>query len=114
MKSTNTSFEYLYRDAGNYKTFETVVLKGVLHREDIMPFLYEGEYFIPSQVKLLDLQPDLKTELDHVWHEIVEIKSTDEKPTTPLTAKQLFAAFCEAKKDNWEKGLSASVFDWSL
>lgn len=56
-----TSFEYLYRDAANYKVFEAVVLWGALRLEELTPFLHEGEFFNPSQIGLKDLhcQPKL-------------------------------------------------------
>lgn len=97
----STSFEYLYRDAANYKVFETVVLCGALRMEDLTPFLHEGDFFIPSQVGLMDLQPSLKTEFDHGWHEIVEVKPTDEEVTTPLTAAKLAASFRAAAANHW-------------
>jgi len=108
----NTSIEYFYRDAGNYKTFETVVIKGVLSRADIQAFLYDKQFFIPSQVGMTDLQPELWTELDHVWHELDVIEQTTEQPTTPLTAHELIHAFRDAKKDEWQKGLAASIPHW--
>lgn len=97
----NTSFEYLYRDAANYKIFETVVLCGALRIDEITPFLHEGEFFIPSQVGLIDLQPSMKTEFDHGWHEIVEVKPTDGEATIPLTAAKLTAAFRAAAENHW-------------
>ena len=97
----NTSFEYLYRDAANYKVFETVVFCGALRMKDLTPFLHEGEFFIPTQVGLTDLQPSVKTEFDHGWHEIVEMKPTDEEITKPLTADILTASFKDAAANHW-------------
>lgn len=97
----NTSFEYLYRDAANYKVFETVVFCGALRMKDLTPFLHEGEFFIPTQVGLTDLQPSVKTEFDHGWHEIVEVKPTDEVITIPLTAEILTASFEDAATNHW-------------
>ena len=61
----------------------------------------EGEFFIPSQVGLIDLQPSMKTEFDHGWHEIVEVKPTDGEATIPLTAAKLTAAFRAAAENHW-------------
>ena len=97
----NTSFEYLYRDAVNYKIFETIVLCGALRIDEITPFLHEGEFFIPSQVGLIDLQPSVKTEYDHGWHEIVEVKPTDEEVTITLTTAKLAASFRDAAANHW-------------
>ena len=97
----NTSFEYLYRDAANYKVFETVVLQGHAKKEHFSPFLHEGDFFIPSRVGLRDLQPDVMTELDHVWHEIVEVLPTDEESTVLLTADELISAF-RTRAGHWQ------------
>lgn len=97
----NTSFEYLYRDAANYKVFETVILCGALRIDEVTPFLHEGEFFIPSQVGLCDLQPPVKTEFDHVWHEVVEVKLTDKKATIPLTTEILSFNFRVAADNRW-------------
>ena len=97
----NTSFEYLYRDAANYKIFETIVLCGALRIDEITPFLHEGEFFIPSRVGLIDLQPSVKTEFDHGWHEIVEVKPSDEEVTIPLTTAELTASFRGAAVNRW-------------
>ncbi|MGA3028249.1 MAG: hypothetical protein ABSF98_26165 [Bryobacteraceae bacterium] len=74
----NTRIEYLYRDAGNFKQFASVVLEGEIttrDREAIAAALDSGEYFIPSQVGLGDLQaPFPDPDLDHVWHEL-DVKS---------------------------------------
>lgn len=101
MMIVSTSFEYLYRDAANYKVFETVVLCGAMRLEDLTPYLHEGDFFIPSKVCLTDLQPSVKTEFDHGWHEIVAVKPTDEEATLPLTAAKLAASFRDAAANQW-------------
>lgn len=104
----NTLFHYMYRDASNYKQFNTVILVGEITDEGraaIKNSLLEGEYFIPSQVDLEDLQylwenyGGLDDQDDHVWHEIVEISLTDEMPTTSKTVEELVEAFRGIKWD---------------
>lgn len=96
----NTAFHYLYRDASNYKAGRTVVLEGVPTPDDldaVRAALSDGEWFIPSQVGLDDLQGELQAldseasrnadginEDDHLWHELTlpeDISETDEPPT---------------------------------
>lgn len=116
----NTKISYMYRDADNYKTHREEVLDGVLTAAQIRYLLNEsgGEGFIPSQVGLPDLQvelmsydPDYGEEgyapfgangSDHVWHEITEIKQTDEEVTTKVSASQFYKSFVAAVKDGWD------------
>lgn len=92
----NTAFEYLYRDASNYKQGRRVIFAGEAIQElvdRIQGALDDGEFFIPSQVGLEDLQrsfPGGKVyEDDHVWHELIGIASTSE----PASASESFAEF---------------------
>ena len=91
----NTLLEYLYRDASNYKQHGSVVLEGTISLKDIRHLLIEGEYFIPSQAGLPDLQHKFKeqgfeypTEDDHAWHEIVLMRPTTKQATLPLDRKE--------------------------
>lgn len=75
----NTQISYLYRDASNYKQHNKVTLAGEItdaEKRLILGKLEEGEYFIPSQVGLDDLQPRMigfpDAQDDHVWHELRE------------------------------------------
>jgi len=94
----NTLLEYLYRDASNYKQFGSVVLQGSISVKDIRPLLIDGEYFIPSQVGLPDLQHKFKeqefeypTGDDHAWHEIVSMRTTRKQATIPLHRKEFLS-----------------------
>jgi hypothetical protein len=90
----NTRIEYLYRDAGNYKQFGSVVLRGAITPQEIGTIkagLESGEYFIPNQVGLPDLQPNMPgfpdRDADHVWHELDAqwgISLTADPPTSEL------------------------------
>lgn len=85
----NTKFCYTYRDGSNYKQFEEIVLPGEITEQQkdlILSKRDEGQYFIPSQVDLSDLQSKMigfPSGDDHVWHELDtdDIFLTEETPT---------------------------------
>lgn len=101
MSDTNTSFEYEYRDAGNYKHAAVVVVAGILHPEDLklcLENVSEGTEFIPSQVGLEDLQPLMKnypSSDDHVWHQLSldSFQTVNRPPTVRITARELIEKF---------------------
>lgn len=101
----NTEISYLYRDASNYKQHMTVVLSGVISDEDkqlIKAKLDDGEFFIPSQVGLPDLQEMMidgfDEDEDHVWHELLNIEITASDPTYDLTGDDLVRRFKAVKE----------------
>lgn len=99
----NTRIKYLYRDAGNYKQFGSVVLSGAITPQEVQTIrtgLESGEYFIPSQVGLADLQPNMPSfpdrDSDHVWHELDPqsgISLTGDPPTADLDVHVFAAMF---------------------
>jgi hypothetical protein len=104
----NTRIEYLYRDADNYKQFGSVVLRGEItsqERERIKASLDSGEYFIPSQVGLPDLQPKMISfpdrDADHVWHEL-DVESDISFTTEPPTAHLDVHAFVTMFNGDWD------------
>jgi len=101
--SINTEIEYCYRDACNYKKYNSVVLRGNLTYNDIEPFLHEGDFFIPSVVGLEDLQDEPFTVNDHIWHGIYEISETKSIPNIKITSNELLQNFKEAKQNNWNE-----------
>lgn len=110
----NTQITYMYRDASNWKQFETVVLAGAMSQEDIdliISKLEDGDLFIPEQVGLPRLQfrwPTLNED-DHVYHELKreDFKIVDLPPTLEITAKELVENF---RNVNWDILFS----DWTL
>jgi len=101
----NTLLEYLYRDASNYKQHGSVVLQGTISPKDIRPLLIDGEYFIPSQVGLPDLQHkfrdqgvDYPTGDDHAWHEIASMRPTRKQATLPLHRKEFLARLQRSRR----------------
>lgn len=93
----NISFEYLYRDAGNYKLYGTIVFKNennvpliFLHRA-IEACLYQRIYFIPELLEIPRLKfRDYNEDLDHFWHEFDSISETDFPHTAGKTVSKFF------------------------
>ena len=98
----------LYRDASNYKTYGEVIVLGEIEEQQLHSYLWEGDFFVPSEVGLLDLQEGAFTEDDHIWHEIEFLQSTDTSPTTKISAKQLLEGFKDLHKKGWNQ---FSVFE---
>lgn len=97
----NTSITYQYRDAANYKEFDTVIICGLLSLNDIEEYLYDKEFFIPTEIGLKDLQPEILNQDDHIWHEILKINHTHEKPTVNITAERIIFNFRKASLEEW-------------
>lgn len=101
----NTILRYLYRDASNYKVFSEAIVAGKLDQGALQPFFHEGEFFVPSQVGLKDLQPSPFTKDDHIWHELASVAPTCEPATIPMGAIELLAGFRQASKNDWNQEL---------
>ena len=89
----NTLITYQYRDAANYKEFDTVIIHGQLFLSDIEGYLYDKEFFIPSEIGLKDLQLESLCPDDHIWHEILEINHTNKQSTLNITAQKIISNF---------------------
>ena len=100
----NTRLNYLYRDASNYKTGNTVVLKGVMTDEmfaEMQSCCEDGhELFVPEQLGLDLIRDWQTTEDDHPYAELEDYELVPDKPTTDMTVEELLEKFREAK-DNW-------------
>ena len=86
-------FEYLYRDAGNYKAWGELLLLGGATEADIEEIRCQldlGEYFVPELVGIPPLQVKLHQYSggpsgdDHIFHEFVDLR-----PATNLEADSL-------------------------
>jgi hypothetical protein len=82
-----TAIEVLYRDAGNYKTWQTYVLEGEVTLERFAPYLEVDNLFIGQDVGIENLMLR-ERELplgsdDHPWLELNEVR-----PGTPAEALQ--------------------------
>ncbi len=98
----NTEIHYLYRDAANWKVYNKIIIRGELSFDDLVPHLYQSEYFIPSVVGWSDLQSNDWTEDDHVWHEIVELVITSERETVNQNSDEIVCLFKNANARNWD------------
>jgi len=87
----NVKFEYIYRDAGNYKLYNASILTNRHHipidqlENQIRESLIDKIYFNPIKCNIPKLEfPDSDEELDHDWHEFFSISSTEEAPDLNL------------------------------
>lgn len=99
----NTIIDYLYRDASNYKRWNTEIVSGEITQEDldrIEAILFDGEYFVPHDVGLPEhrVVDDYRTDDDHCWFEwqtydVDDVEFTSQPPTIDLTIDQLVSNF---------------------
>lgn len=102
----NTKIYYLYRDASNYKKGNVAIVEGAITEEQIdtiMECLDCGEYFIPRQVGLPEVQFGKITEDDHCWFELCRenFDPTDEEADTGMDVEELVKKFLAAS-GNWD------------
>jgi hypothetical protein len=94
----NSIVEYMYRDAGNNKQWEEIVVSGGLCLGDLQPYLVDGLWFVPEEVGLMPLQPqftDYPNRDDHPWHELVDVRPTEKEPGW-IEAEALIQKFRDA------------------
>lgn len=118
----NTKFSYMYRDAGNYKTFYDVVFEGEISSEQIRRFedSCDDEMFIPRALGLsggvLPGEDGYDDLLDHYWCEhdfedsfqLVNDEPdvfTDDRKKGTVKISDFLAAF-ESCCENWEVAFS--------
>jgi len=110
-----TAFDYMYRDAGNFKAFGTVMLEGGVSSADqklIRCHLESGEFFIAEQVGVPPLYGELckwsdgPTSDDHCWHEFVGVRLSNEPQdgTQSVSAREFVARFSAV--EDWNECLS--------
>lgn len=117
-------FEYLYRDAGNFKASGELLLEGALNDDEIARIrmhLEGGEFFVAEQISVPTLYERLwqececepSPEMDHVWHEFDTIRAADNDDLSRLKvwgkATSLLAAF--ENVNYWNPQLSRN---WDL
>jgi hypothetical protein len=83
----NIRFEYLYRDAGNFKKWGEIVFSNPhniaieLVESMAKKVLIDKSYFVANKAKVPDLHfAEYNEQLDHGWHEMHTFKSTNEAP----------------------------------
>lgn len=83
----NVRFEYLYRDAGNFKNWGELVFSNP-HNINVdtvksiaANVLIDHSYFVASMADVPDLHfKEYNEQLDHGWHEVHTFKPTKEAP----------------------------------
>ena len=110
-----TAFDYLYRDAGNYKVRGSLLLNGAISQADrelVQSRMEAGEYFIAEQVGVHPLYEQLykwsdgPVDLDHCWHEFVGFRelAAPSKPQSAVPVRDFVDRF--ASVDGWDGALS--------
>lgn len=113
-------FEYLYRDAGNYKQRGAVRVAGRVEPATITRLrstLFEGDFLIAEQVGLPPLNRDhwqrwggSNPDLDHTWHEFGTLRAASGPadaalPPAPWSdLEAMLAAFESASQAGWDMG----------
>ena len=114
-------FEYLYRDAGNFKAWGQLLLEGTLTEAQVAEIRSRfdgGEYFIAEQIGIPALYQELwaysdgPTESDHVWHEFAALRPAEEndlpigapwgKANALFNAIRAIAQWNEQLSPHWE------------
>lgn len=115
--SLTTVFEFLYRDAGNFKTYGRILLLGQdeAAEREIRACLEWGDQFVAEQVGIPALYQahwasvgDGPSDLDHAFHEFVGLRvagSEDERLPVWGTLKKLVARMKRAA-GRWDVRLS--------
>lgn len=105
----NIKFNYLYRDAGNYKINGSIIfpnpenLSVIELEKEIRSCLIDSEFFDPHdfyipKLELSDFPYD--SELDHSWHEFDSIEETDDVTTDNRSIQGFIALATKIKKSN--------------
>jgi hypothetical protein len=111
-----TAFDYMYRDAGNFKACGTIILKGYLSatdRKSILGRLDTGEFFVAEQVGVPTLYEELyqwsagPTVSDHCWHSFIGFRKLSSAPEQgiPLIDVASFVSRFKAVTE-WDGSLS--------
>jgi hypothetical protein len=87
----NIKFNYLYRDAGNYKKFGSIVFSNPDQIEinqvelEIRKKLFDTDFFIPKEWDIPTLHFEKwNEELDHFFHEFDSVEICNDKPNDCL------------------------------
>jgi hypothetical protein len=104
----NTKIDYIYRDASNYKAYpgDDVIVSGELSESDIIPHTREDNRFIPADIDLPELQSQLEGypgKDDHIWHELLSLELTEEKPTLKITGQEIKNRLKKIAKTGWDE-----------
>ena len=102
--NNNIKFNYLYRDAGNYKEFGEIIFtnqdsKSVEGIELVIrKNLIEGEFFIPEKWNIPRLTFDFYSPvLDHDYHEFESVELTTEPSADNIDISTFLIRITECK-----------------
>jgi hypothetical protein len=101
-----TIINYRYRDASNYKYYGSFIVSGDIRKEDLLPYLFLDEYFVPHKVGLPHLLTESINEDDHSLHELDDFESTD-SADAEMTAAELVDLFRKSSEVGWFSGQHA-------
>lgn len=112
-------FEYLYRDAANYKAWGSILLSGEPTQEDVTALqacLESGEYFVAEQVGIPPVYKELwdlsggPTSDDHALHEFVALRpaSEEERKSLPVFGELSILLKTFQSVTKWNYSLSAN------
>jgi hypothetical protein len=103
----NIQFNYLYRDAGNYKKYDSVIFANPDNIELseletlIRSKLIDHEWFYVDQWKVPDLHfGTWDNELDHTFHEFESIEYTEEAANTEIALAE-FMGLIKSVRNCW-------------
>ena len=101
--NNNIEFSFLYRDAGNYKTFSSVVFSNPTNleleniRQIIQTSCNSNQNFEPNSWGIPNIFTEpYDPELDHDWYEFSDVSETDQEPNDVRTLSE----FLEIVKAN--------------
>lgn len=84
----NISFEYLYRDSGNFKNWGEVIFSNnnnydtISLEKQVREVLIDKEFFIANKVAVPNLKfQEYIESLDHDWHEFYSFQQSISRPT---------------------------------
>lgn len=111
-------FEYMYRDAGNWKTYGSLLLKKNLTGDfgSLAHHFDSGCYFVAEQIGIPSLLPEHVAtyggpdDLDHGFHEFVELRPArkeDIKATAVAGTVSKLLGSLLAVGNRWDLSLSA-------
>ena len=98
--SKTQKITYLYRDAGNYKSWGEFCVLGQLSLDDLRPHLFDCEFFVPEKIGIPSLVPEAQNDDDHLLHEFDRIEPT-EPALCPFTADELIERLRTANASGW-------------
>ena len=104
--TANISFQYLYRDASNYKLHGEAIFTNTTSlsleetEKQIRTFLKDGEFFIARQVHIEERFFDALYADDHPWHEFARVVLTAEPCWDPegIPERDITAFLAELEK----------------